>query len=343
MDHPLITTIIPTFRRPQLLRRALLSAVKQTYPLIQICVYDNASGDETQEVAEEFISKDARVKYHCHAQNLGMLGNYEYALKHVETPYFSLLSDDDVIFPWFYETALKELKQHPQASFAACSTLIMNDLGNIVRVPLDLWPREGCFNPPDGAKEMISKYPIPTTVLFRKKVIQAFPIDKANPLTWDCDFLTQIAAHDPVLISKRPCGIFLQHGSSYSNAQDFKQWKEALNRLSQRIHLTSALSLEDQTFIAELIQRDLKGTLRAFIQKSLFDRKFTLACDYAAQFYKDYGYSFTAFVLLSLSWLCRLFPLTIYPLFFLRKLKRTKEKNAYSSQDFAKWLTSNED
>jgi glycosyltransferase involved in cell wall biosynthesis len=67
---PLITTIIPTCRRPHLLRRAIKSVLNQTYPHFQVCVYDNASGDETAEVVSEFAKKDPRIKYHCHSENI---------------------------------------------------------------------------------------------------------------------------------------------------------------------------------------------------------------------------------------------------------------------------------
>jgi glycosyltransferase involved in cell wall biosynthesis len=42
-----ITTIIPTFMRPQLLGRAIRSVLGQSYPHFEVHVYDNASGDET--------------------------------------------------------------------------------------------------------------------------------------------------------------------------------------------------------------------------------------------------------------------------------------------------------
>jgi glycosyltransferase involved in cell wall biosynthesis len=54
---PLITTIIPTYRRPKLLRRAIKSVLNQTYLHFQVCVYDNASGDETAEVVSELAKK----------------------------------------------------------------------------------------------------------------------------------------------------------------------------------------------------------------------------------------------------------------------------------------------
>jgi|GEM_PF-4090006 len=98
---PLITTIIPTYRRPKLLRRAISSVLNQTYPHFQVCVYDNASGDETASVVAELSKEDPRVKYHCHAENIGATENFIYGMEHVEIPFFTLLSDDDLIFPNF--------------------------------------------------------------------------------------------------------------------------------------------------------------------------------------------------------------------------------------------------
>jgi len=57
MSEPLITTVIPTYRRPAMLRRAIRSVLSQTFPDFRLCVYDNASGDETAVVVEEFRKK----------------------------------------------------------------------------------------------------------------------------------------------------------------------------------------------------------------------------------------------------------------------------------------------
>lgn len=56
-QKPMITTIIPTYRRPRLLRRAIRSVLNQTYPHFQVCVYDNASGDETATIVADNIRK----------------------------------------------------------------------------------------------------------------------------------------------------------------------------------------------------------------------------------------------------------------------------------------------
>src|ERR1035438_3289851 len=91
---PIITTLIPTYKRATLLERAIRSALGQTYPHLQVCVYDNASGDDTQETVRRLSSADRRVKYFCHATNMGAHKNFIQAMESVETPFFSLLSDD---------------------------------------------------------------------------------------------------------------------------------------------------------------------------------------------------------------------------------------------------------
>lgn len=109
---PLITTIIPTFRRTLQLKRAIQSALNQTFPHIQVCIYDDASEDSTADIVTELAKSDPRVKYHCHTKNIGSLENFQYGLSQVNTPYFSFLSDDDYLLSEFYETALDTFKKH---------------------------------------------------------------------------------------------------------------------------------------------------------------------------------------------------------------------------------------
>lgn len=86
---PMITTIIPTYRRSQQLKQAIHSVLEQTYPHFQVCVYDNASGDDTASVVTEMAKADPRIKYFCHKENIGAFNNFQFGLKRVETPFFS--------------------------------------------------------------------------------------------------------------------------------------------------------------------------------------------------------------------------------------------------------------
>ena len=74
-NNPSITIVMLTYKRPKLLKRAIQSVLNQTYPYFKVCVFDDASGDETGEIAAEMQKNDARIFYHCTEQNFGTVGN----------------------------------------------------------------------------------------------------------------------------------------------------------------------------------------------------------------------------------------------------------------------------
>lgn len=238
---PIITTIIPTYRRPELLKRAIKSVLRQTYPHFQVCVYDNASGDETYRVVQEFMEQDSRVKYHCHSHNLGMMGNYLFALSQVNTPYFSILSDDDLVFPWFYEETMKGFEIEPEAGFSATSTVIFDKNHVHIDSPVSRWDRQGSFKPPEGVLAMLGRWPVPTTVIFRKEVLEKAYPDVENLLVWDCDYLMQIASQFSIVVSNKECGIFYAHDSSYSNTSKEMDFRAGFIKIAKRFYHNQSL------------------------------------------------------------------------------------------------------
>src|SRR5438270_13954439 len=103
----MITTIIPTHRRPAMLRRAIASALGQTLRPVHVCVYDNAGDLENAAVVAGF--NDPRVEYFRHPQDLGAYANFQFGLSRVRTRFFSFLADDDLLLPDFYATAVAAL------------------------------------------------------------------------------------------------------------------------------------------------------------------------------------------------------------------------------------------
>lgn len=219
--EPIITTIIPTYRRPTLLRRAIYSALNQTYPHLQVCVYDNASGDETASVVAEIAKKDPRVKYYCHSKNIGALENFIYGMNHIETPFFACFSDDDVYLPNFYQTAMEKLQRYPNAMFfTGITATVENDSGKVIGIiPLfPQWTKEGEHLPPDGLMQMFNEgHPNWTSIIFRKQVIEKIGV--VNPAIGapsDSDFVLRAATQFSFVISKEICGFLVHHPLSYS-------------------------------------------------------------------------------------------------------------------------------
>ncbi len=218
-----VTIIIPTFKRPQLLKRAVQSVLAQTYQHFQICIYDNNSSDETAEIANQFIKGDSRVNYHCHSKNIGMIANYQYGFEQVQTPYFCFLSDDDYYLPFFLETALHDLNTFPKAGFSACAVKIINpNKEALYDTSFYLWEKEGYFEVPDGFLELILPFfkPFtPTCTLFNRKILGNTLPDWSEKiqLLWDADYFLRIAAKFPFFINKKICGFFVAHENGFSS------------------------------------------------------------------------------------------------------------------------------
>lgn len=263
MNTPLITTIIPTFRRPRLLRRAIESVLGQTFQDFQICIYDNASGDETADVVAEFSRRDPRVKYHCHAENLGSGANVNFGLARVDTPYFSFLSDDDLLLPAFYETTLAGFRAFPEAGFSAGSVIVMTESGEVLTVPLDLWDRAGHFPRPEGLLHLINnKLPVWTSILFRKAVTDEIgPVDLDVGAAADFDFQLQVACRSPIVVSREPCGIFMAHPESYSSVVGVSSFWPGWLKLAGNVDAHTALSETTRQRARQGLERYITITL----------------------------------------------------------------------------------
>lgn len=208
INKPIITAIIPTYRRPDLLRRAICSVLAQTYGHLQVRVYDNASDDETASMVTALAREDTRVKYHCHPENIGPVANFAYGMEQVETPYFSMLSDDDYYHPGFYEAAMGRFSRYPDAMFSACTTTLAYENGRIqMGTPVD-----GYFPPPNSFRLWTrGRGPAVTSVVFRREVVTRAGVADKRIFHWDVEYLWRLASQFPFATSARPGLIFTIH------------------------------------------------------------------------------------------------------------------------------------
>ena len=214
MSEPVVTTLIPTYRRPALLARAIRSAQAQTYPDIRIAVFDNASGDETGDVVRTLAAADPRITYHRHDTNLGLLGNYNFAMRHAATPYFSFLADDDILSPRFYEEALQGLEANPDAWFFAARTLIDNQVVGVRQLAGRSW-RSGRYEPGvETVLHMIAEHFIGTSCLFRTRIVDSIGV--FEPCASDRNYVIVAAAKHPFIAAESIAVQFTIHRGSVS-------------------------------------------------------------------------------------------------------------------------------
>lgn len=102
LNGPKVSVIIPTYKRPTYLKRAIESVQNQIYKNIEIIVVDdNNDGDEFRLETENVMNqiKDIRVKYIKHKSNRNGAAARNTGIQHSSGKYISFLDDDDEFLP----------------------------------------------------------------------------------------------------------------------------------------------------------------------------------------------------------------------------------------------------
>jgi glycosyltransferase involved in cell wall biosynthesis len=89
----LVSIIIPTFNRADLIDESIDSALGQTYSDIEVIVIDDGSTDNTKDVIARY---GARIKYY-HKENGGIGSALNFGIKKMNGHWFKWLSSDDVL------------------------------------------------------------------------------------------------------------------------------------------------------------------------------------------------------------------------------------------------------
>lgn len=138
MHEPLLTIIIPTYNRCDLLERGLTSIVPQVVKAnseVQLYISDNCSEDGTPDVVRRFqtLYPDA-IAYKRQATNIGFEANFKDAISCVHSKYVALIGDDDYLMNGYVETVVAVLKRHRDVGLVHVNALTIESDGSCSRV-----------------------------------------------------------------------------------------------------------------------------------------------------------------------------------------------------------------
>jgi glycosyltransferase involved in cell wall biosynthesis len=95
-----VDVVIPCYNYARYLRDCVRSVLSQSTVTVRVLVIDDASPDNTLQVAEELVASDTRVEFRRHAVNKGHIATYNEGLIDWSTAeYTVLLSADDMLAP----------------------------------------------------------------------------------------------------------------------------------------------------------------------------------------------------------------------------------------------------
>lgn len=130
---PRMTVVITTYNRPEYLQLAVASVLAQSLRDFRLVVLDDGSVTDTREALRRF--EDPRILLVENESNLGVTQTMRRGFSLVETEYFVLFADDDLLEPRFLEACVEALDLSPDAIAAATRSRLVDDAGTRVGVP----------------------------------------------------------------------------------------------------------------------------------------------------------------------------------------------------------------
>jgi glycosyltransferase involved in cell wall biosynthesis len=137
---PLVSVIIPTYNRPDYLKEALTSVVRQTYSNLEIIVSDNCSPENPQPLVESL--QDDRIRLIRNEQNLGLITNTMNAFKQTQGTYVVCVNDDDQLEPDFLAKLVPPLETNPELVIAFSDHYMVDAAGEIDRAETEKFTRK---------------------------------------------------------------------------------------------------------------------------------------------------------------------------------------------------------
>lgn len=123
---------IPTYKRPDFVRRALGSVLAQAFQDWRCVVSDNPSPEGTGEQVRAHVESlgDPRIQFVQQPDNHGEYGQGRFfwgALR--DEPYLTILHDDDCLYPPYLSRAHDALEAHPEVSLFVANPGALNEQG----------------------------------------------------------------------------------------------------------------------------------------------------------------------------------------------------------------------
>jgi len=126
---PLATVVIPVHNRARFLPLAIDSVLRGTMQDFEIIVVDNASSDNSREVAEEYAKKDSRIRVLENDVNL-IAKALNMGVKAARGRYIAQLDSDDEYTPNTLEDMVGHLEAHPKCALAISYYELMDEKGS---------------------------------------------------------------------------------------------------------------------------------------------------------------------------------------------------------------------
>lgn len=225
---PRVSIVLPTHNRPGLLREALDSLRRQTFPNWEALIVDDASSP-----AVTLDQEDPRIRILRHDSAQGGAAAKNTGIQHAQGDILAFLDDDDCYAPRYLERALDMLDRHPEIDVLFMGVTWFGSNGEWGQTNYDQAMEK--FQAEAGGQVSGSLTVFDEAVLFallksvpmalqrpvvRKTALTRIGAYRPDCLLWDCDWAIEAALNSRTALLAE--GLYRQRsdGQGYSSKRD---------------------------------------------------------------------------------------------------------------------------
>jgi glycosyltransferase involved in cell wall biosynthesis len=130
-EKPLVSVLVYNYNYGRYLKECLESIASQTYTNIEIIFSDNASTDDSWDIAQQFVNENPGLMTMTRNRtNLGVDANFRNCFLNLRGKYFVNMCSDDVLEPTFIQKCVQTLENNSELGFVMVHRDIIDAEGN---------------------------------------------------------------------------------------------------------------------------------------------------------------------------------------------------------------------
>jgi len=202
-SKPQFSVIIPVYNRSVLVRRAIDSVLRQSFPAREIIVVDDGSTDTTPEVLNNYLPKISIIR----TTNRGVAAARNSGISRAESEWIALLDSDDEWLPGKLKQSVEFIAENPGLRIFQSEELWIRN-GRRVNPKYRHQKPAGWIFEPSLKLCLVS----PSAVVFRKTLFyETTGFDETMTVCEDYDLWLRIARQEQIGLDRRP-GIYKYGG-----------------------------------------------------------------------------------------------------------------------------------
>jgi len=114
MSKPLISVVMAVYNAQTYLAEAIESILRQSVSDFEFLIIDDASGDDSKQIIEDFAKSERRIRLISNPENLGLGASLQKGVEEAKGKFIARMDADDISLPDRFEMQLAYLDLHPE-------------------------------------------------------------------------------------------------------------------------------------------------------------------------------------------------------------------------------------